>query len=195
MFVSSFMKMLTRITSPPPGCHISLGKNLLIKFHDDQTINVASRVLTKKMPHSPGRQVFQQTRTIFQLIKNIMRTNVLTKCHEDRTINVTFRDKCTAPMEAMFFNQPQPFLKLSRISLGANLLTKFHKDQTINLDTRKKNAPPLADDRTINVATRVKNAPPNGGQAIVLTRQMLTPHHADRQKVIAKAHHEDIVLR
>ncbi|KAH3704918.1 hypothetical protein DPMN_079979 [Dreissena polymorpha] len=50
-----------------------IGINLLTKFHEDWTINVASRVLTRKT--APP-------------LCNIIETNLLTKFHEDWTINV-----------------------------------------------------------------------------------------------------------
>ncbi|KAH3707146.1 hypothetical protein DPMN_066543 [Dreissena polymorpha] len=74
-----------------------IGINLLTKFHEDPTINVASRVLTR-LNHSHiwknapplGSHVFQANVTIFELIPDIIQTNLLTKCHEDWTINVAF---------------------------------------------------------------------------------------------------------
>ncbi|KAH3853976.1 hypothetical protein DPMN_096514 [Dreissena polymorpha] len=92
---------LTKKNAPPPGGH----------FHEDQTISVDSIVLTRKndprlgghvfqatgvtrkIPPPPDSHVFQQTGTIFELIQDIIRTNVLTKFHYDSTINVTFRVK------------------------------------------------------------------------------------------------------
>ncbi|KAH3774315.1 hypothetical protein DPMN_175694 [Dreissena polymorpha] len=61
-----------------------IGMNLLTKFHEDQTINVASRV--KNAPPL-GSHVFQANVTIFELIQDIIETNLLTKFHEDWTIN------------------------------------------------------------------------------------------------------------
>ncbi|KAH3696591.1 hypothetical protein DPMN_084067 [Dreissena polymorpha] len=74
----------------------------LTKFHEDRTINVASKV--KNAPPL-GANVFQPTRTIFELaqdiigthlltktifllVQDIIGTNVLTKFHEDWTIYV-----------------------------------------------------------------------------------------------------------
>ncbi|KAH3738662.1 hypothetical protein DPMN_045301 [Dreissena polymorpha] len=71
-------RMLTRKNAPPPGGH----------FHEDQTINVASRVKNAP-PH--GSHVFQANVTIFELIQDIIETNLLTKFHEDWTINVASR--------------------------------------------------------------------------------------------------------
>ncbi|KAH3741424.1 hypothetical protein DPMN_048149 [Dreissena polymorpha] len=106
--------------------------NLLTKFYEDQKINVASRVLTRfyyshirKNALPLGSHVFQANVTIFELIQDIIETNLLTKFHEDWTTNVASKE---------------------------------------------------------------------------LTRQMLTPHNAqrtmhDEQKAITKAHHEHVVLR
>ncbi|KAH3837858.1 hypothetical protein DPMN_111260 [Dreissena polymorpha] len=62
-----------------------IGMNLLTKFYEDRTINVASRV--KNAPPL-GSHVFQANVTIFELIQDIIETNLLTKFHEDWTINV-----------------------------------------------------------------------------------------------------------
>ncbi|KAH3844351.1 hypothetical protein DPMN_086609 [Dreissena polymorpha] len=64
-----------------------IGMNLLTKVHEDWTINVASRMLTRfyYMKNAPplGSHVFQ-TKISFG-------TNLLTKFHEDRKINVASR--------------------------------------------------------------------------------------------------------
>ncbi|KAH3705689.1 hypothetical protein DPMN_080766 [Dreissena polymorpha] len=71
--------VLTRKNAPPPGGH----------FHEDQTINMASRV--KNAPPL-GSHVFQAKVTIFELIQDIIETNLLSKFHEDWTINVASRE-------------------------------------------------------------------------------------------------------
>ncbi|KAH3783492.1 hypothetical protein DPMN_161430 [Dreissena polymorpha] len=96
-------KVLTRKNAPPLGGHVFqptgiifelvqdiIGMNLLTKFHEDQTINVTSRVLTRfyynhirKNAPPLGSHVFQANVTIFELIKDIIETNLLTKFHED----------------------------------------------------------------------------------------------------------------
>ncbi|KAH3892938.1 hypothetical protein DPMN_017074 [Dreissena polymorpha] len=75
-----------------------IGMNLLIKFHEDWTINLASRVLTRfyyshirKNAPPLGSHVFQAKVTIFKLIQDIIGTNLLTKFHEDRNINMASR--------------------------------------------------------------------------------------------------------
>ncbi|KAH3880485.1 hypothetical protein DPMN_004399 [Dreissena polymorpha] len=95
-----------------------IGTNLLPKFHKDLTINVASRVLTRKLSLQKCKQ-----------------TNILTKFHEDWTKNVYSRvltRKNAPPLRAMFFNQLEPFQHIQDI-IGTNLLTKFHEDRTINV--------------------------------------------------------------
>ncbi|KAH3807804.1 hypothetical protein DPMN_136152 [Dreissena polymorpha] len=125
---------------------------LLTKFHEDWTINVASR---EKCPalgsHTinlasrvlTSGHVFKAAKTLFKLIQDIIGTNLLTKFHDDRKINVTsgvFKKK----------NAPPPMWSYI---IGINLLTKFHEDQTIIVASRvltrfyyshiRKNAPPL----------------------------------------------------
>ena len=70
--------------------------NLLTKFQEDRTRNVASKVFTRflycqirKTAPPTGGQVFQRTGTTFELNQHIIKTNILTKLHEDWTWNVT----------------------------------------------------------------------------------------------------------
>ncbi|KAH3894111.1 hypothetical protein DPMN_018269 [Dreissena polymorpha] len=72
-------KVLKKKNAPPP------------KFHEDRTINVASRVLTRfyyshirKNAPPLGSHVFQANVTIFELIQGIIGTNLLTKFYDDR---------------------------------------------------------------------------------------------------------------
>ncbi|KAH3886546.1 hypothetical protein DPMN_010557 [Dreissena polymorpha] len=93
----------------PPGGHVFqptsiifelvqdiIGMNLLTKFYEDQTITVASRVLTRfyysHMKPYKENHVFQANVTIFELIQYNIETNLLTKFHEDWTINVASRE-------------------------------------------------------------------------------------------------------
>ncbi|KAH3717293.1 hypothetical protein DPMN_060076 [Dreissena polymorpha] len=98
--------------APPPGGHVFqptdiifklvqdiIEMNLLTKFYEDRTINVASRVLTRfcyshirKNALPLGSHVFQANVTIFELIQYFIETNLLTKFHEDWTINVASRE-------------------------------------------------------------------------------------------------------
>ncbi|KAH3881423.1 hypothetical protein DPMN_005349 [Dreissena polymorpha] len=141
-------RVLTRKNAPPPGSHFhedrtvnvasrvhffqanififeliqdTIETNLLTKFHEDWTINVASRVLTRKNAPPPGGHVFKATKTIFELF------------HDDQKINVTSRvltRKIALPPWWQYI-------------IGMNLLTEFHEDRTINVASRVKNALPL----------------------------------------------------
>ncbi|KAH3692825.1 hypothetical protein DPMN_194579 [Dreissena polymorpha] len=127
--------------APPLGSHVFqanatifelvqhiIGMNLLTKFHKDWTINVASRVLTRKNARPPGGHDFKATKTILNLIQDIIGTNLLTKFHEDRKINVASRvlkRKCPPPGNIIVMN----------------LLTKFNENQIINVVPIVKKAP------------------------------------------------------
>ncbi|KAH3854999.1 hypothetical protein DPMN_097559 [Dreissena polymorpha] len=168
-----------RKNDPPLGSHI----NLLTKFHEDWIVN---KPLKEKCP-APGGHVFKATKTIFELIQDIIGTNLLTKFHDDRKINVTSRvlTRKIAPPPIIF--------ELVQDIIGMNLLTKFHEDQTINVASRVKNAPPLDiiktnlltifhQDWTINVASRLltrKNAPLPGGHVFQPTGIIFELFHED----------------
>ncbi|KAH3807243.1 hypothetical protein DPMN_135578 [Dreissena polymorpha] len=159
-----------------------IGMNLLTKFHEDRTVNVASKWLTRKIAPPLGSH-----------------TNLLTKFHEDWAINVASRvltrfyyshlKKNTPPPGGHVCKATKTIFKLIQDIIGTNLLTKFHDDRKINVTSRmltRKNAPlpwspyiirmnlltEFHEDRTINVASRVltrfyyshirKNAPPLG---------------------------------
>ncbi|KAH3722099.1 hypothetical protein DPMN_065051 [Dreissena polymorpha] len=171
--------------------------NLLIKFHEDRTINMASRVLTRfyyshirKNAPPLGSHVFQATATIFELIQDIIGTHLLSKFHEDLKINEASRvlTRKNAPPPGGHVFQPT-----------GTIFELFHKDWTINVASRVNNAPPLGshvfqpkvtifeliqdiigthllskfhEDLKINEASRVltrKNAPPPGGHVFQQT--------------------------
>ncbi|KAH3748744.1 hypothetical protein DPMN_183194 [Dreissena polymorpha] len=222
-------RVLTRKNAPPPGSHVFqptgiifelvqdiIRMNFLTKFHEDQTVNVASRVLTRfyyshirKNAPPLGSHVFQANIIIFELIQDIIETNLLNKFHEDWTINVASR-VLTMKNAPPLFHDDRKINVTSRVLtrkiapslcisfelvqdiIGLNLLTKFHEDRTIKMASIVKNATPLCghvfqanltifeliqdivktnllttfhQDWTINVASRVltrKSAPPPG---------------------------------
>ncbi|KAH3865782.1 hypothetical protein DPMN_028825 [Dreissena polymorpha] len=91
--------------TPPLGSHVFqanltifeliqdiIETNFLTKFHEDWTINVASRVFTRKNAPPFGSHVFLANVTIFELIQDIIETNFPTKFHKDLTINVASTD-------------------------------------------------------------------------------------------------------
>ncbi|KAH3779422.1 hypothetical protein DPMN_157225 [Dreissena polymorpha] len=88
-----------------------IGTNLLTKLHDDRTINMASRVLTRKNATPPW-------------CPYIIGTNHLTKFHSDQAINVASR---------VLTRQKAPPPGIIR----TNLLTKFHEDRKINVAYNK----------------------------------------------------------
>ncbi|KAH3819180.1 hypothetical protein DPMN_120913 [Dreissena polymorpha] len=175
IYVHIHVNILTKKNAPPTHDH----------FHEDQTINVASRVLT--------RFYYIHTR------KNVPApdhhwANLPTKFHEPRTINVTPNQimKNAPPPGGHVFQATGTILELFQDIIGTNLLTKFYDAWTINVTSRvytRKNAPhpgvhvfkatsikfvliqdsiginlqtKFHEDRTINAASRVKNAPPLG---------------------------------
>ncbi|KAH3882992.1 hypothetical protein DPMN_006940 [Dreissena polymorpha] len=159
--------ILTKKNAPPPGGHVFqatgtifelvqdiIRTNLLAKFHDDRTINMGSRVLTR----------FNYS----YITKNAMPpwwpyingTNLVTKFHDDRTINVVSRvliRKMPGPLDpgGHVFKATETNFKLIQEIIGTNLLTKFHEDRKIKVASK--------------VFTRFyyshigKNAPPPGG--------------------------------
>ncbi|KAH3848355.1 hypothetical protein DPMN_090715 [Dreissena polymorpha] len=116
------------------------------------TINVASKVLTRKNAPPPGGHVFIATIPIFELFQDIIGTNLLTKFHKDQTINVASRmltRKNALPPGSHVFQPISIIFKLVQDIIGMNLLTMFHEDPTINVASRpfiailRKNALPL----------------------------------------------------
>ncbi|KAH3829282.1 hypothetical protein DPMN_131277 [Dreissena polymorpha] len=126
-----------------------IGTNLLTKFHEDPSINVAATVLTRQifMTYN-GRQTFDK-----RLSAYIIGTNLLTKFQQDRKINVAFRVKIAPPPGGHVFQPTGIIFELVQDIIGMNLLTKFHEDRTVNVASRvltrfyyshiRKNAPPL----------------------------------------------------
>ncbi|KAH3785743.1 hypothetical protein DPMN_163836 [Dreissena polymorpha] len=101
--------------------------NILTKFHEHWTKNVTSR---ENCP-APGSHVFQQTRTIFKLIQDIVRKNVLTKFHEDWTINVTSR------VLTRFYYTLQPYKVNCRAPWRQYIIGTHTKHVTSRVLTRK----------------------------------------------------------
>ncbi|KAH3749097.1 hypothetical protein DPMN_183588 [Dreissena polymorpha] len=123
--------------------------NFWTKFHEDWTIHVTSRaltrVLTTKTAPPPGCHVFQRTRTIFKLSLDIIRTIVLNKFHEHWTINMTPRVlkrfyysyiiKNATPPGSHIFQRTGTILKLKIAIIRTNVLNKYCEDWTINVST------------------------------------------------------------
>ncbi|KAH3809706.1 hypothetical protein DPMN_138082 [Dreissena polymorpha] len=157
--------------------------NLLTKFHEDQKINVASRVLTmcynshiKTNAPPPGGHVFQPTGIIFELLlANLIRSNA-------------------PPLGSHVFQAKVTIFQLIQVIIGTNLLSKFHEDRKKNVASKRK-MPRLGklvediiginllakfhEDWTINVASRVKNVPPLGSHVFQANTNLLTKFHED----------------
>ncbi|KAH3826540.1 hypothetical protein DPMN_128446 [Dreissena polymorpha] len=175
-----------------------IGTNLLTKFHEDRTINVVSRVLTRKnAPSTSGHVIL--------IIQYIIKTNLLTKFHYDRAINVASRvltRKNAPPFGGHVFQPTGIIFKLVQDIIGMNRLTKFHEDRTIIVASIGKIPRPIGshvfqanvtiskliqyiidtnrltkchEDWTIYVASRV------------LTRQTLTQNDAQRTTDIRRS--------
>ncbi|KAH3848215.1 hypothetical protein DPMN_090574 [Dreissena polymorpha] len=114
--------------------HDIIKTNLLTKFHEDRTINVASRVLTRKNAPPPGGHVLKQPKPFSNSSK--------ISFHEDRKIKSVNKEKCPPPGGHVF--QPTGIIfKAVQDIIQINLLTMFHEDRTINVASRVENAPPL----------------------------------------------------
>ncbi|KAH3790821.1 hypothetical protein DPMN_169029 [Dreissena polymorpha] len=95
-----------------------IGTNLLTKFHEDRTINVASRLLTKKMSRPPPWcQCFSTNRNHFKLVQDIIRTNLLTKKNAPHPGGNVFQLTAT-------------IFELNQDIIGTNRLTNFHARRT-----------------------------------------------------------------
>ncbi|KAH3841755.1 hypothetical protein DPMN_115234 [Dreissena polymorpha] len=168
--------VITRKTGPPPGSHVFQQTRTIFKlirdmFHEDWTINENchdhwrpcfsfnwNHFRTRKTATPPGSHVFQPTGTIFELVQDIIRTNVLTKFHEDWTINLTFTVKTAPPPGGHVFLPTGTIFELVKDFIGTHAPTKFHDDWTKNVTSRvltRKTATPSGtqfhEDWTINV--------------------------------------------
>ncbi|KAH3861007.1 hypothetical protein DPMN_023933 [Dreissena polymorpha] len=188
-------RVLARKNAPHPDI---IGTNLLTEFHDHRTINVASysvnkkkcpplvammNLLPKKNASPPVGHVLQPTGTIFELVQDIIGTNLLTKFHKDWTIYLSSRvltEKNALTPGCHVFKATRTIFELVQDIIGTNLLSKFHDYRKINPNKEKCPAPgghvfqptgiifelvqyiigmnlltKFHKDRTINVASRV----------------------------------------
>ncbi|KAH3719748.1 hypothetical protein DPMN_062619 [Dreissena polymorpha] len=83
-----------------------------------------TNVLTMKNAPPPGGHVFQPTGTIFELIQDIIETNLLTKFNGDQTINVASRVLTwkNAPPPGPFFFLHFPIYRT--INMASRMLTR-----------------------------------------------------------------------
>ncbi|KAH3874671.1 hypothetical protein DPMN_037922 [Dreissena polymorpha] len=138
----------TKKNAPHPGSHVFQPTlleqmNLRTKFHEDRTVNVASRVLTgfyyshiRKNAPPLGSHFIQANIINFELIQDIIKTNLLTIFHEDWTVNVASRVKNAPPVGGLVFQANVTIFELIQNIIKTNLLTIFHQDWTINVASR-----------------------------------------------------------
>ncbi|KAH3845299.1 hypothetical protein DPMN_087577 [Dreissena polymorpha] len=161
-------------------------QTILTKFHEDWNkknapppdiigTNVLTNFLTRKTSPHPGGPVFQQTRTIFELIQDVIWTYVLIKFHEDGTINLAckpYKENCPALWRPCFTPTGTIFeLENRTINVVSRVLKMFYYSHTgINASSPGGHVFQLTrtifklfhEDRTKKVASIEKNAPPPG---------------------------------
>ncbi|KAH3731241.1 hypothetical protein DPMN_057249 [Dreissena polymorpha] len=145
------------------------------------TINLASRVLTRKYEPPPWQPCFSTNRHHFRNHPKYYWDASLTKFHEDWTINVASREKAP-PLGSHVFQAKVTIFELIQDIIGTNFPSKFYEDPKINVASR--------------VLTR-KNAPPPGGHVFQPTGiifklvqdifgiNLLTKFHEDRKINVA----------
>ncbi|KAH3885950.1 hypothetical protein DPMN_009947 [Dreissena polymorpha] len=118
----------SREKDPPPGSHET---NVLTKFHEDWTKNVTSRVFKLENCPAPWRPcffTFSPIWTIFELIRDINKTNVLTKFHDDWAKSVTsgvFTRNTAPPPGGHVFQRTGTIFELNQNIIKTNILAKF----------------------------------------------------------------------
>ncbi|KAH3884204.1 hypothetical protein DPMN_008179, partial [Dreissena polymorpha] len=184
-----------------------IGTNLLKKFHEDPTINVASTVLTRILPSNIKKTAPPTGGHVFPLMDHV-RTQPSYPENTYWTKNVTSRVfTCFSLYD---FSPIWTIFEHVRDINKTYVLTKFHDDWAKIVTSRVNTAPPgghLHEDWASNVTSTVFTSFElsrgiNGTTVLtkfhedrtihvasgVFTRQMLTTH--DGQKAITKAHHE-----
>ncbi|KAH3742211.1 hypothetical protein DPMN_048948 [Dreissena polymorpha] len=96
---------------------------------------IGINLLTKKNAPPPGNHVFQPTGIIFELIQDIIETNLQTKFHDDWTINVASRVFTRK-------NAPPLFHDDRKINVTSRVLTRFYYNSHIYNSHIRKIAPP-----------------------------------------------------
>ncbi|KAH3849052.1 hypothetical protein DPMN_091441 [Dreissena polymorpha] len=136
VFTSSHVIQLTE-TIFELNSHIK-ETNVLTQFHENWAKNVTSRVfkcfhyihIEKKCP-ATGGHVFSLIWTIFELLRDINKTNVLTNFHDDWAKIVTssvFTRKTALPTGGHVFQWTGTTFELNQRIIKTNILTNFELD-------------------------------------------------------------------
>ncbi|KAH3728607.1 hypothetical protein DPMN_054565 [Dreissena polymorpha] len=169
---------ITRKTAPPPWRPYIYNTNHFTKFHDDWAKNVTS-IVKLLPPRQPSKNVtsrvftcfhyinyrekclahwrpcFSPIWTIFELVRDINKTNVLSNFQDDWAKIVTsivFKMKTAPPTGGHFFQRTRTTFELNQHIIKTNILTNFELDRDfIGTNVLRK----FHEDRTINVASRV----------------------------------------
>ncbi|KAH3708064.1 hypothetical protein DPMN_067503 [Dreissena polymorpha] len=156
--------------------------NVLTKFHDNWAKNVTSRVFTcfyyihiEKNAPPTGGHVFSPIWTIFELVRDINKTNVLTNFHDDWAKIVTsrvFTRKTAPPPGSHVIQLTGTIFKLNSHIKKTNVLTKFHENWSKNVTSRVFTC--------FHYVHIEKNAPPTGGHVFFTNldhfRTLFTSH-------------------
>ncbi|KAH3735978.1 hypothetical protein DPMN_042539 [Dreissena polymorpha] len=201
--------------------------NVLTNFHDDWAKIVTSRVFTryeltgtrtgwlaKTLKNAPptGGHVFSTISSIFELVRDINRTNVLTNFHDDWAKRVTSRvfTRKTAPPTGGHVLQRigttcelnQDIIKtniltnfeLGRDIIGTKLLTKFHRDVTRNVSSRVFTSKCLrTDGRTYDGQRPVTKAHLSNQLSLKLMEKNMVNNIAEGKFAIVFAHPEALL--
>ncbi|KAH3702154.1 hypothetical protein DPMN_077159 [Dreissena polymorpha] len=162
--------------------------NVLTKFHENWAKNMTTRVFTcfhyiihiKKNAPLTGGHVFSPIWTIFELVRDINKTNVLTNFHDDWAKIVTSRVHVIQLTGTIF--------KLNSHIKETNVLTKFHENWVKNVTSRVFTC--------FHYIHIEKSAPPTGGHVFspiwtifelfryINKTNILTNFHDDLSKIV-----------
>ncbi|KAH3832471.1 hypothetical protein DPMN_105759 [Dreissena polymorpha] len=135
--------------------------------------NVTSRVFTcfhyiyreRQLPRHLVAIFFSQIRTIFELVREINKTNALTKFHDEKL-------KTAPPTGGHVFQRIGTAFKLNQHIIKTNILTNMTQFPTNRGITGANLLAKFHEDRIRNVASTVftrKTAPPTGGHVFQRT--------------------------
>ncbi|KAH3711332.1 hypothetical protein DPMN_070837 [Dreissena polymorpha] len=102
-------------------------------------------MITRKDVPSLAAMFFQANRTIFELVQDMIWTNVPINLYDDQTINVysrTYTEKCHASWRPCFSPTRTIFKHIKDI-FGTNLLTNGHEDWIMNVTFTQKCPAPV----------------------------------------------------
>ncbi|KAH3884107.1 hypothetical protein DPMN_008080 [Dreissena polymorpha] len=112
--------------------------NVLTKFHENWAKNVTSRVFTcfhyihiEKNAPPTGGHVFSPIWTIFELVRDINKTNVFTNFHDNWAKIVTSR-----VFTSHVIQLTGTIFELNSLIKETNVLTKFHENWAKNVTSR-----------------------------------------------------------